>query len=233
MSFSLTIHIAAGTLALIVGVAALSYRKGKKSHRLAGRLFVYAMLVMCGFGALIAYLTPNTITVIAACLTAYMVVSSWLTVRRPAGQINSAEKFLALVPLAICISAAAHGLEAAASSSGTIENIPIGASAYYFFAVTAALALIGDFDMLWRGGRAGEARIARHLWRMCFALWIATTSFFEGQARVFPEVVQESGLLVIPGYVVLLVWGYFLLNPLVKRTWRKAQSGAIELKRGG
>ena len=44
------------------------------------------------------------------------------------------------------------------------------------------------------------ARIARHLWRMCFSLFIASGSFFLGQQQVFPEALRDS----IPLYVIAL-----------------------------
>jgi uncharacterized membrane protein len=43
----LPIHIAAGGLAIVLGAAALSVKKGGTIHRRSGLLFVYAMLVMC------------------------------------------------------------------------------------------------------------------------------------------------------------------------------------------
>jgi hypothetical protein len=38
-------------------------------------------------------------------------------------------------------------------------------------------------DMLLRGGVLGAKRIARHLWRMCFGLFIAAGSFFLGPSN--------------------------------------------------
>src|SRR4051812_8812445 len=46
----LTIHIAAGGLAIVLGAVALLAKKGGTIHRRSGLLFVYAMLVM-GFSA--------------------------------------------------------------------------------------------------------------------------------------------------------------------------------------
>ena len=46
MSFSpvLVFHISAGTSALLSGTAAMSFRKGSPRHRVAGNVFVMAML---------------------------------------------------------------------------------------------------------------------------------------------------------------------------------------------
>jgi hypothetical protein len=45
------------------------------------------------------------------------------------------------------------------------------------------LAAAGDVRMLLRGGVFGAKRLARHLWRMCFGLFIAAGSFFMGPSN--------------------------------------------------
>lgn len=47
--FSLFIHIAAGVLTLLAGPVAIFYNfRDPRKHRLAGKIFFYAMLVVCG-----------------------------------------------------------------------------------------------------------------------------------------------------------------------------------------
>src|SRR6202044_716290 len=74
-------------------------------------------------------------------------------------------------------------------------NAPAGMS--FFFGVVLLLAATGDIRMLARGGIAGRQRITRHLWRMCFGLFIATGSFFLGQQQVFPSFLHGSILLTV------------------------------------
>jgi hypothetical protein len=45
------------------------------------------------------------------------------------------------------------------------------------------LAAAGDVPMLVSGGVSGAKRIVRHLWRMCFGLFIASGSFFMGPSN--------------------------------------------------
>jgi len=52
-----------------------------------------------------------------------------------------------------------------------------------FMGSVCLLAAAGDVRMLVRGGVAGAKRIARHLWRMCFGLFIASGSFFLGPSN--------------------------------------------------
>lgn len=78
--------------------------------------------------------------------------------------------------------------------------------------IMAALAVTGDIRMIRAGSLQGTRRIARHLWRMCFAMFIATGSFFLGQAKVFPESIRILPLLAIPVVLVLLVLAYWLVR---------------------
>ena len=89
------------------------------------------------------------------------------------------------------------------------------------FGIVGLLGGLLDARLLWAGGIQGAHRLARHLWRMCFAMWIATASFFLGQARFFPEPIRKSGLLAIP---VLLVAG-LMFYWLVARVPEAAKRG--------
>ena len=77
---------------------------------------------------------------------------------------------------------------------------------------------MADFKAMRVGGLRGAARLRRHLWRMCVALFIATGSFFLGQAKVFSPAIRESGLLPVPVFVVLAVMVYWLWRVRARRT---------------
>jgi len=79
----------------------------------------------------------------------------------------------------------------------------------FFMAAIALLCAAGDARMLLRVGVFGKQRVARHLWRMCFGLFIATGSFFLGQQQVFPAWVRGSNMLLIPALLplgLLIFW---------------------------
>ena len=73
------------------------------------------------------------------------------------------------------------------------------------FGVVSLVAGGLDARMLARGVE-GAHRIARHLWRMCYALWIATMSFFLGQPAVFPEPLRH--LIAVRAIPVVLISQY-------------------------
>jgi hypothetical protein len=64
------------------------------------------------------------------------------------------------------------------SGASSQDGVPVGMT--FFLGSVMLLAAVGDVRMLVRGGVFGAKRIARHLWRMCFGLFIASGSFFFG-----------------------------------------------------
>jgi len=75
-------------------------------------------------------------------------------------------------------------------------------------AITAG-GLLGDVRVVTGRAPQGARRIARHLSRMCFAMFIATGSFFLGQAKVLPESMRIFPLLAVPVVLVLLLMVYW------------------------
>lgn len=207
------LHIIGGLIGLTSGAVALSAPKGGRLHRKSGMVFVYAMLVMSTSGAIMAALMPERISVIAGMLTFYLVVTALLTVRRGLNfaWIDIAAMLFGLVVALLSITFAIQGL----STGNADELAPMG----FIFGTVALLATAGDMRMLLRRGIPWAQRIARHLWRMCLALWIAAASFFLGQADVFPETIRIMPLLCTPVLLVLLLMFYWLVRVLFT-PWR-------------
>lgn len=204
-------HIWAALIGISFGSAALFFRKGSRLHRMSGNVFFISMLTMSASAAyMAAFVKPVTMNVVVGVLTFYLVATAWLTVRRKEGEIGRLEFGLVLVALADGAAALIFGGEAALSATGLKNGAPAVA---YFVAGSVALLYAGaDVRMLIRGGVAGARRIARHLWRMCFALLIATASLFLGQPRLFPESIRGTPVLFAPVIVVIVLMIYWLIR---------------------
>jgi hypothetical protein len=74
--------------------------------------------------------------------------------------------------------------------------------------------------MLASGGIAGRQRITRHLWRMCFGLFIATGSFFLGQQQVFPAFLRGSIFLTILALLPFPLMIYWLFRVRFSKAYR-------------
>ena len=66
--------------------------------------------------------------------------------------------------------------------------------------------------MIRDGGVSGAPLIARHLWRMCFALFFACANFFLGQQKVMPAFMHGSPFLFVPEIAVLALMIFWLIR---------------------
>ena len=210
------VHILAGSLGLLFGYIALFAAKGSQMHRKSGMLYVYVMLVMCVFGALMAALSGvwTIINVPAGWSTAYLVMTGMVTVRRPAGWSRRLDIGLMVVALTVGVAMLGFGLQAVAQGG---DRYGIPAFPFFLFGMVGLIAGLGDIRMLRSAPFTGPARLARHLWRMSFALFIAAMSFFFGQAQVFPEPIRIYPLLAVPVLAVLIAMVYWLWRVRVRR----------------
>jgi len=204
----LYLHIGAGTVGLLSGAAAFVFRKGSRGHRLAGNVFVVSMLVMSAIGATVAPFlpTPERASVIAGVLTFYLVLSSWAAVKRKPGQIGAFDYGLLLTSSTL-VGASAYLISLAAQSpTGKLDGQP--AAAFVMFIIIGSLAAVGDLRLILRRGVGGAMRLARHLWRMTVAFFIAANALFLGQSQLFPKALQ--GWLFLPALLILGLLVYWL-----------------------
>lgn len=215
------LHIIGGLVGLTSGAVALSTRKGGRLHRKSGMIFVYAMLLMSASGAGMAALKPERVSVIAGLLTFYLVITALLTVRHHGQGSNWMHAVAMLFGLTVALTAVLFGVVGLNNPTHEINEPPPALG--FIFGAVAFLAVLGDARMLLTRSMPWAQRIARHLWRMCLALWIAAASFFLGQADVFPEPLRIMPLLCTPVLLVLLLMFYWLVRVLFTQ-WRP-QSG--------
>jgi hypothetical protein len=95
---------------------------------------------------------------------------------------------------------------------------------YWIAASFAAFVAVLDLKVLLQGGIAGAHRIARHLWRMCFALLFASSNFFLGQQKGMPVSIRGSKFLYVPEIIVLGLIIFWLLRALFIKTHQKGSN---------
>lgn len=216
-TFILPIHIAAGTLGVLSGAAALLFRKGERAHRTAGFVFVVSMLIMGASASILAVMKPQPGLVVGGLMTIYFIATAWVAGRRKDGETGAFEigAFAAALALAITISMGAYALATGATKA------PNPVFPYVLYGISGAmmLAAVTDLSVVLRRGISGARRIARHLWRMCFGLLIAVGSFAAQGAAALPPAVPRAELLVSSMLLVLLVMFFWLVRVLFTR-WR-------------
>ena len=205
MNIVMAIHIGAGLLALPAGAAAATARKGGRWHARAGTLFLAAMLTLGVTAAVLEpFRTPEPGSPVGGILVCYFVLTSWVAARRRDGRTGRFE-------IGAC--AAALGMAGLMGWGGLNgATTPAGPGPVFAFAFICLLAGLLDLNAILRRKLTPAQRLARHLWRMCFAFFIATGSFFLGQQDVLPAAVRGSPVLFVLAFAPFAVMAFWLVR---------------------
>jgi uncharacterized membrane protein len=202
----LPIHVAAGGLAIVLGAVALLVKKGGTIHRRSGLLFVYAMLVMGITASILEFLkSPAAANVVAALMAVYFVGTALTTVRPVSRWTRGINVAALTVAVGLALQGIVGGVKIFNLPGRTYNGVPFFMP--FFLATILILAAAGDVRIMRFGMPRGGPRLARHLWRMCFALFIAAGSFFsvrERVAKIIPEPFTSGPMRALP---ILLLFG--------------------------
>jgi len=204
MNVLMGVHIAAGALALPLGTIAAAARKGGRLHARAGTWFFASMLVLGVTASILEPFRSPPGSPIGGVMVCYFVATSWVAARRRDGTTGRFE---------IIACAAALGMAALMAWGGfTGATTPAGRGPVFALAGICLLAGLLDLNAILRAKLTPAQRISRHLWRMCFAFFIATGSFFLGQQDVMPEAVRGSLILFVPAFAPFAVMAFWLIR---------------------
>ncbi|HEY1707490.1 MAG TPA: hypothetical protein VGG10_04440 [Rhizomicrobium sp.] len=220
------LHVGGGTLGLVSGTVAIFAPKGGRLHRMAGSVFIVAMLVMAVFADYLAIVVPDHVNFVIGTFAFYLIGTAWLTVWRKQGAIGLPEKaafaviLFLLAPFAILSFQLVFGLKPFLTSTVAFKG-PVLIAIYGFTLVTATAAF-SDARVIWTGGISGVPRIARHLWRMCLGLTLAAGSAFtNGLPRLLPPPHHVTAIFFLPQFIPLGLMIFWLIR--VRFTgWRRA-----------
>ena len=221
----LPIHIAAGGLAIVLGAVALSVKKGGTIHRRSGLLFVYAMLVMGVSASILSLLNGPRLR---ECLRrrADGVFRRHRAHHCPPGIVLDAPNQRRCADgrgrTRCRLRCRRSEVDQYARPRREWRPVPDRGrdvvdhrrrvDRWRRPATCASCA-----SALPRGG----PRLARHLWRMCFALFIAAGSFFsirERVAQILPEPFTTGPMRALPIVLLFGAMFYWLWRVRGRRT---------------
>jgi len=211
MQVLLPLHIVAGGLAIILGAVALLAAKGRALHRKSGILFVYAMVTMGLSASILALRNGFNPNFLGGLTSAYFVLTALTTVRPVSLWSRRLNLAAMVVAFALALLEIGLGVKALASPHWMINGVP--GPMMFFMAAITLMGSAGDLRVMRAGPLRGAPRLKRHLWRMCFALFIATGSFFSIRsrvARILPEPFLSAPMRALPVLLVFLAMFYWL-----------------------
>ena len=73
----LILHVAAGSLALLAAIFAITFRKGARKHNFAGKTYFWSMMVVAATAIPVSILRPNMMLFFVALFSSYMAYTGW------------------------------------------------------------------------------------------------------------------------------------------------------------
>ena len=214
MNAVMAIHVTAGMVALAAGAGAAAARKGGPLHARAGTLFFGSMMVLGITAAILEPLrTPTPGSPVGGIMVCYFVVTSWVAARRRDGATGRFELSAAAVALGMAGLMIFGGFTGATTPAGTGPVFALGG--------ICLIAGLLDLIAALRRKLTAAQRISRHLWRMCFAFFIATGSFFLGQQDVLPQSVRGSPVLLVLAFAPFALMAVWLVRLRFARSLRR------------
>ena len=133
---------------------------------------------------------------------------------------------------AAALSVAAAGVQL----NGVAANLPARvidgelAQSFFLYLLVGATAMALDIRSLLQGDTDNAFHLARQLWRLCVALFLAAGSFFLGQQKLLPALLRGTPLLFVPQLAPLVIVSFWLLRARLAAMLRgPASTGAITM----
>ena len=212
MRITLLVHVLAGGMGLLSGYLALAVSKGSSLHRKAGMVFVYVMTTMAVTGLLISAVegVAPQINVPSALLTFYLVITALTTVGAPAGWSRAMDVAAMIFGLLTGLACVLMGIVSIGAGQ------PGFAYPLFMFGTIALLAGAGDRRMLRTGPLRGAPRLKRHVWRMCFALFIPSIAFYVPPGRL-PDALHIAPVIATGLLIPIVSMAYWLWKLRARR----------------
>jgi hypothetical protein len=225
------LHVGGGMVGLVAGWIALFAAKGSRLHRASGNVFFIAMIVMAVFADYLALVMPGQlVNFFIGTFAFYLIATAWLTVQRPEGVIGLPEKIAFVVILTLCVPFSILSFQLLTGMPPMLPGpVPYEGPvliALYGFTAVILIATISDARVLIGGGISGAPRIARHLWRMCVGLTLATGSAFtNGFSRFLPGPHHVPRAFFLPQLVPLALLVFWIVRVRFTR-WSEKRAAA-------
>lgn len=218
MSIVAQLHLLVGTCSVVAGFTSLLAKKGSGIHKLAGHVYVIAMVMLCLSGFYLSYARELQFTFLLSALSLYLVVTGWLAVNQKFLHSTIKGRLEAICSALLCLTClvlSAFGIGLNWSYPSTEPPY----EAYAFIGLCTGFFVYGDMKQLRSGVHEKTSQIKRHLTRVGSSMLIATIVFFLGNNHVLPESFRTVPILLTPIITVLVVTLFyrFLYSQILRR----------------
>jgi len=194
-STNIAVHVAAGTLALLLGVVALISKKGGRNHVKSGKWFLGLLVVVVGTGLLGVFVFGrNTFLLVITLLSAYQGFSGYRVLQFKNNKPRPADIFMALVTLLSALYFMYY-----------IKRIGLFWAPVIIYSTIGALFTIIFYDFIRyviQGATYGKLWFYEHIYKMIGAFTALLAAFI---GTVFPSYQPYSQVLPSAFGIVLQI----------------------------
>lgn len=213
-SILLIIHIAGGTISLMLGLYLLLSKKGSRVHRKVGNIYLYAMLSASAVALPMSYIHPNYFLFIVGVFTTYMLLTGkrYLKIRSTA-DVKLVDWLLSGAMMVFGLAFIVYGLK-----------LLLGHSKFGIVLLVFGFISLAFVRKDWRNyrGKSGIANIylTTHLQRMIGSYIASVTAFLVVNNSLLPEVLAW----LLPTVVLtplIISWTKKYARPITTTTLQK------------
>jgi hypothetical protein len=124
----------------------------------------------------------------------------------------------------LAIAAAIIGSAIESALSPNARSGPPARGVLFALGGICLLAGLLDLKFIFRGKLSARQGVSRHVWRMCFAFFVATGSFFLGQQKIMPQAVRGSPILFVLAFAPIAPMVFWLV-----RVWLSRMINGLQL----
>lgn len=199
-------HVAAGTIALLIGLVPMLSKKGSQLHNHTGRVYVWCMTYVAATAALLFIVQPFTIFRLflsgVAVFSFYLSTTGWRAVKQKKTVFSPVDKWLTYSTLVVSLGMIGYGLFLITHSASFMSIL------FTFFGVLTLVFSSRDFFLSGKSvekmHRGAAPWFFQHFTRMAGSYIAAFTAFLVNNTRMFPAGTPEWVLLaswIVPSII--------------------------------
>lgn len=225
LKITLITHIAAGFLALLVGIVPMVSKKGSRLHKLTGLVFYWCMAVVCLTAVYLVFFKPSTLFLLfIAILSFYFCFSGRriLRLKKSQSRFTLTDQLAAYLALGASLVMFGLGIQAVIGWL-TTGSISVFGLLYFFFAGLLFSNAWYDVTLVRHPEKARYGKMEwffGHISRMCGSYIATLTAFAVVNTRYLPDhhFMVDIAAWTLPGIIGGMLIGRTIRHYMQLRT---------------
>lgn len=217
-------HVAAGTIALLIGLVPMISKKGGPLHNRTGRVYVWCMTYVAATAALLFVLKPFSIFRLflagIAVFSFYLSTTGWRAVKQKKTGFTPVDHWLTYITLVVSLGMIGYGLFLITRSASFMSIL------FTFFGILTLVFASRDF-FLFRRPLEKMHWFFQHFTRMGSSYVAAFTAFIVNNGRMLPAGTPEW--VSLASWIVPPIIGGMLIGRTVAFYKKKFAGKAVAL----